>query len=202
MTDAATNSDISLDALRAGDRHALTLMVETYSPLMYRLLLRMLRNESDAEDVLQETFVKALRGLSEFEGRSSLSTWLYRIATNEALMLLRKRHPEVVSIDDHTDGEDETPEPMQIVDWCCLPESELEGNESRAMISKAIDQLPEGLRVVFLLRDVEGLSIRDTSLALNISEQNVKTRLLRARLRMRELLSAYYAEKVKVSDHE
>lgn len=202
MTDAAPNLDISLDALRAGDRHALTQMVETYSPLMYRLLLRMLRNESDAEDALQETFVKALRGLREFEGRSSLSTWLYRIATNEALMLLRKRHPEVVSIDDHADGEDETPEPMQIVDWCCLPESELEGNESRAMISKAIDQLPEGLRVVFLLRDVEGLSIRDTSLALNISEQNVKTRLLRARLRMREMLSAYYAEKIKVSDHE
>ena len=187
---------LSLDALRSGDRQELGRLIDQYSPLIYRLLLSMLRDPSAAEDALQETFIKAMRALPEFEGRSSLSTWLYRIASNEALMMLRKKHPEVVSIEQGGQDEEGEAEPIQIVDWCCLPESELMSSEARQQIDAAIGQLPESLRLVFLLRDVEGLSIRETAQVLNLSEQNVKTRLLRARLRLRELLSGYYSERM------
>jgi RNA polymerase sigma-70 factor (ECF subfamily) len=187
---------LSLDALRSGDRQELGRLIDQYSPLIYRLLLSMLRDPSAAEDALQETFIKAMRALPEFEGRSSLSTWLYRIASNEALMMLRKKHPEVISLEQGGQDEEGEAEPIQIVDWCCLPESELMSSEARQQIDAAIGQLPESLRLVFLLRDVEGLSIRETAQVLNLSEQNVKTRLLRARLRLRELLSGYYSERM------
>ena len=187
---------LSLDALRSGDRQELGRLIDQYSPLIYRLLLSMLRDPSAAEDALQETFIKAMRALPEFEGRSSLSTWLYRIASNEALMMLRKKHPEVISLEQGGQDEEGEAEPIQIVDWCCLPESELVSSEARQQIDAAIGQLPESLRLVFLLRDVEGLSIRETAQVLNLSEQNVKTRLLRARLRLRELLSGYYSERM------
>jgi len=186
----------SLDALRSGDRQELGRLIDQYSPLIYRLLLSMLRDPSAAEDALQETFIKAMRALPEFEGRSSLSTWLYRIASNEALMMLRKKHPEVISLEQGGQDEEGEAEPIQIVDWCCLPESELWSSEALQQIDAAIGQLPESLRLVFLLRDVEGLSIRETAQVLNLSEQNVKTRLLRARLRLRELLSGYYSERM------
>ena len=196
METSSQPPDLSLDALRLGDRQELGRLIDQYSPLIYRLLLSMLRDPSAAEDALQETFIKAMRALPEFEGRSSLSTWLYRIASNEALMMLRKKHPEVISLEQGGQDEEGEAEPIQIVDWCCLPESELMSSEARQQIDAAIGQLPESLRLVFLLRDVEGLSIRETAQVLNLSEQNVKTRLLRARLRLRELLSGYYSERM------
>ena len=135
---------LSLDALRSGDRQELGRLIDQYSPLIYRLLLSMLRDPSAAEDALQETFIKAMRALPEFEGRSSLSTWLYRIASNEALMMLRKKHPEVVSIEQGGQDEEGEAEPIQIVDWCCLPESELMSSEARQQIDAAIGQLQIG----------------------------------------------------------
>jgi RNA polymerase sigma-70 factor (ECF subfamily) len=157
----------------------------------------MLGNPQDAEDVLQNTFLKSLQALKTFEGRSSLSTWLYRIAVNEALMLIRKHKPQVLLSD--MEGEDEEGNeftPIEFTDWCCLPEEEFVSAESRKALDDAIQRLPETLRVVFLLRDIEGLSIQETCEALGLSETAVKTRLLRARLRLRELLSGYYAERV------
>ncbi|HEY3290457.1 MAG TPA: sigma-70 family RNA polymerase sigma factor, partial [Anaerolineae bacterium] len=150
-----------------------------------------------AEDVLQETFIKAFRNLSTFEGRSSFATWLYRIASNEALMSLRRRKPEALSVDATIDTPDGEHDPVEIIDWCCLPEDELLSAEAREYLDKAIDQLAATLRVVFLLRDIEGLSVRETAEALNISEAAVKTRLLRARLQLREILSHYYDERMK-----
>jgi RNA polymerase sigma-70 factor (ECF subfamily) len=190
--------EISVDALRAGDRAEFARLVDTYSGPIYRLALKILEDPQDAEDVLQETFIKAYRHLREFEGRSRISTWLYRIASNEAFMLLRKRHPEALSVDESVNAPDEESEqePVEIVDWCCLPEEELLSAESRGMLDKAIDQLTPALRAVFLLRDIEGLSVRETAEALRISEAAVKTRLLRARLQMREQLSHYYDERM------
>ncbi len=128
---APSRPAFSLSALQAGDRAEFARLVEAYSDRIYRLALKILNDPQDAEDVLQETFIKALRSLPTFEGRSSLSTWLYRIAVNEALMLVRKRKPDAVSIDDEKDdGESET-EPVEIVDWCCLPEGELLNAEAR-----------------------------------------------------------------------
>lgn len=190
---------ISLEALRAGDRQEFARLVDVYSPLIYRLALKMVGDEQDAEDVLQNTFLQAFRHLNEFEGRSHLSTWLYRIAANEALMLLRKRRPET-SLTDSLPEEEPLEEPAEFTDWCCLPEEELLSAEGRARLDESIRLLPETLRVVFLLRDIEGLSIQETSQALGLSENAVKTRLLRARLKLRDLLSAYYSERLTIKD--
>jgi RNA polymerase sigma-70 factor (ECF subfamily) len=187
---------ISLEALKAGDRHAFAAMVEAYSGRIYRLALKILGDEQDAEDVLQETFIKALRALPAFEGRSSLSTWLHRIAVNEALMMVRKRQPEALSIDADEESPDGEMQPVEIVDWCCLPESELLNAEGRRALDAAVQRLTPALRVVFVLRDVQGLPVRETAEALNLSEVAVKTRLLRARLKLREELSVYYAERI------
>ena len=195
MSEVAT--EISLQALQAGDRAEFARMVDVYSGPIYRLALKMLGREQDAEDVLQNTFLKALQHIDGFEGRSSLSTWLYRIAANEALMLLRKKRPEIEMAD--TEPEDENLSeyvPTQFVDWCCLPEDEMLSAEARLQLDRAIQILPAKLRIVFLLRDIEGLTIQETSQALNLSETAVKTRLLRARLKLREHLSTYYGERL------
>ena len=171
-------------------------MVDAYSTQIYRLALKMLGVEQDAEDVLQNTFLKAMQAIKKFEGRSSLSTWLYRIAVNEALMMLRRQKPTVPVAMDYED-DDELKHPTQFTDWCCLPEDELLSAESKGHLDQAIRRLPEKLQVVFLLRDIEGLSIRETSQALDLTETAVKTRLLRARLNLREQLSLYYGERMK-----
>lgn len=188
--------NLDIAALRAGDRQEFARLVEAaYTPI-YRLGLRMLGDPQDAEDVLQDTFLKAMRALPRFEGRSSLATWLYRIAVNESLMLIRKRRGGTISMDEGEDEDGDSAEAMQIVDWCCLPEAELVSGEARKFLDNAIQALPERLRVVFILRDTEGLSVRETAQALNITEMNVKTRLLRARLKMRAVLSVYFGERV------
>ena len=186
--------DFSLEALRQGDRAEFARLVESHSSAIYRLAIRMLGNAQDAEDVLQETFIKAYRHLADFDGRSSLSTWLYRIATNEALMFLRKHKHETVSIDETQETDEGETEPRQIVDFCCLPETELTSTEARRYLDQAIEALPASLRTVFVLRDIEGLSTQETGEVLNLSETAVKTRLSRARLRLRELLSGYFGE--------
>ncbi len=195
---------ISVEALRQGNRQEFARLVEAYSGPLYRLALKMLGDPQDAEDALQNTFLKALQNINSFEGRSSISTWLYRVAANEALMMLRKKKPEVDLGDTENDDENgETYMPIEFTDWCCLPEEELVSAESRRVLDEAIRRLPEKLRVVFLLRDIEGLSIQETGEALGLSETAVKTRLLRARLRLRDLLSVYYAERLqKVAEAE
>ncbi len=191
--------EISLEALIAGDRAEFARLVDAYSSPIYRLGLRMLGTPQDAEDVLQNTFLNVLTHLSTFEGRSSLSTWLYRIAANEALMLIRKKKPEVnIERSENAQAEDNDEDllPTQFVDWSALPENELLSGESQKYLDSAIQTLPESMRIVFVLRDVEGLSIKETAEALNLTETNIKTRLLRARMFLREQLSTYYGERV------
>ncbi len=188
---------LNLNKLQSGDPEELTKMVHQFSDPIYRVALRMLNDPAEAEDVLQETFIKALRSLKKFEGRSKLSTWLYRIAVNESLMLIRKRKPEIpITQDDNDDQDNAGISVSQIVDWCCLPESEFLSNETREVLNAAIQKLSENLRTVFILRDIEGLSIIETSQALELTETNVKTRLLRARMKLREELSVYFGEKL------
>ncbi|MBK7320414.1 sigma-70 family RNA polymerase sigma factor [Candidatus Villigracilis affinis] len=132
-----TTPEISIDALRAGDRAEFARMVDVHSALIYRLGLKMLGNSQDAEDVLQNTFLNALMHLSSFEGRSSISTWLYRIASNEALMMLRKKQP--VSIEDmQAEDSEDGLIPAIFTDWSALPESELLAGESKSAIDAAI----------------------------------------------------------------
>lgn len=195
---AETANTISLEALQTGDREAFTRLVDETSGHIYRVALQILGDDQDAEDVLQETYIKAFRALPNFEGRSSLTTWLYRIAVNEALMLVRKRKPQTISVDENDpfDAESES-DGMEIVDFCCLPEGELLSSESHGFLDRAVQNLPAKLRVVFVLRDLEGMSIQETSEALGLSEDNVKTRLLRARLHLRQELSVYFGGKMQ-----
>lgn len=189
-------AEISLAALRAGDRVEFARMVDLYSAPIYRLGLKMLGSPQDAEDVLQNTFLSVLTHLSNFEGRSSISTWLYRIASNEALMLIRRKKPAFNLEDLKTDDLDEGTMPEIFVDWSVLPERELLTGESKQAIDDAIQKLPETMRMVFVLRDIEDISIKETAEILNLTETNVKTRLLRARMFLREQLSAYYGERL------
>lgn len=191
----AINEPQFLRDLRRGHRETFAELVDATSQQIFRLAIKMLGDPQDAEDVLQETYLKAFRSLPTFEGRSSLTTWLYRIAVNESLMMIRKRHPQV-SIDD-TRAESEDAEPMEIVDWCCLPEHVLVSAEARRFLDQSIMRLSPALRAVFILRDVEELSIRETADTLDLTEMTVKTRLLRARLKLRNDLSHYFGEKVK-----
>jgi len=184
--------EFSLDELRAGNRDEYARLVETYYEMIYNLVFRMLNDPQDAEDILQETFLKAYRHLKGFDGRSSLSTWLYRIATNEALMFLRRRRMETVSIDESKETETGEQEPLQIIDWCCLPEEELVSAEAQAHLDEAVTRLSPNLRVVFVLRDIQGLSTREVGEVLNLTETAVKTRLSRARLQLREDLTGYF----------
>lgn len=192
------DKDFSLtfvDRLTAGDRAAFAELVEKTSDRIYGLVLRMLSNAQDAEDVLQETYLKAYKALPEFEKRSSLTTWLYRIAANEALMMIRKKKPlqQSMELDDDNDESEATPE---IVDWRFLPEKELASAETRRMLQEATGRLSAALRIVFLLRDVQGLSVKETADILGLNENVVKTRLVRARLKLRDDLSGYFRERM------
>ncbi len=197
MNKSPVDEALSLDALRAGDRNEFARLVDLFSGRIYRLALQITGNTQDAEDVLQETFLKAFHALPGFEGRSSLSTWLYRIAVNEALMILRRQKVQFSLAEDNESNDEEKTEALQLVDWCCLPEDELQSTETRRVLEEAIQRLSPALRVVFLLRDVEGLSVKDTADSLGITESAVKVRLLRARLRLREELSAYFSERME-----
>jgi len=194
--DNQENSGYSLQEVQTGNRSEFAKLINAHSNQIFRLAIKILGNEQDAEDVLQNTFLKAFQKIGSFEGRSNVSTWLFRIATNEALMLIRKQKPEMNVSEFSDDDNDEVESPVQFIDWCCLPESELMSDETRHVMDKAIYQLSEALRIVFILRDIEGLSIQETSQVLDLSETAVKTRLLRARLKLREQLSTYFGERL------
>jgi RNA polymerase sigma-70 factor (ECF subfamily) len=188
-----SEAEIDLDLLRSGDKAAFTQVVERYADPLYNLALKLLGNQQEAEDALQETFLNAYKAIDSFEGRSSLNTWLYRIAYNTSLMQRRKKRAATVSIDEPLTMDDGQVIPRQFFDWCCLPERDLLSEEALEMMDDAVQQLSESLRSVFVLRDVEGLSTSETGEVLDLSDSAVKSRLHRARLLLREQLSTYFA---------
>jgi len=178
---------------KGGDLAAFEELANRHEQSVYSLALRMLRQEQDAEDVTQQTFLSAVENLAGFRGDASFSTWLRRIATHAALKILRKRKGlDTVSLEEATEpgGDSEAiPHPEYIADWRQSPEKLVPRNEIRRLLDEALAQLDEKHRLVFLLRDVEGLSVRETAEALGLSEANTKVRLLRARLQLRERLT-------------
>jgi RNA polymerase sigma-70 factor (ECF subfamily) len=168
-------------------------LTHRYEQRVYSLALRMLRHEQDAEDVTQQAFLSALEGLDGFRGDASFGTWLLRIATHAALKIIRKRKGlDTVSLEEATEpGEDyeSIPHPEYIADWRESPDQLVHKHEIRWLLEEALEKLDEKHRLVFLLRDVEGLSVRETAEALGLSEANTKVRLLRARLQLREELT-------------
>lgn len=191
----------SIEALRSGDREAFAAMVDEYSPKLYGLALRMLGDPLEAEDVLQESFLKAFNAIDQFEGRSKISTWLYRITSNEALMRLRKKRPALVSVDEPLQLDQGETVPRQLEDWCCLPEDEFMTAEAMVQLDQAMDELSPALKAAFVLRDLQGLTTEEAAETLEISESALKTRLSRARLQLRESLSTYFGERAKEYSH-
>ena len=189
-----------IDKVNGGDYQAFESLVTRYESKVYRLAVRMLRNPQDAEDALQETFIQVFRGLPGFEGRSQFSTWLFRLATNVCLMRIRHRETEpskLLPLEDYLPKleEGETP---HITDWADRPEDVLLSKESREKMMEALDKLPPEYRAVFILRDIEGFSNVETGESLGISVAAVKSRLHRARLALRGMLSGYF-EKNQIS---
>jgi RNA polymerase sigma-70 factor (ECF subfamily) len=188
-----------VEGLRAGDSAAYRWFVDSNSTNVYNLALKLLGDEQEAEDVLQETFLSAFRAIDRFEGRSKLSTWLYRIAYNASLMHLRKRERMTTFSLDQSFGDEEqageSPTP-HLVDWSTVPDDQLLTAEARQEMDRAIGELPESLRSTFVLRDIQGLSGAETAEVLGITVQAVKNRLHRARLRLRGELTSYFSERI------
>ncbi|MGH9794925.1 MAG: sigma-70 family RNA polymerase sigma factor [Candidatus Acidiferrales bacterium] len=178
-------------AAKAGDGAGFSELVSRYENKIFRLAQNITRNREDAEDVMQEAFLKAYTHLDSFQGDSRFYTWLVRIAVNEALMKLRKRRGKEVSLDDPIEtGEDFVP--REIADWGPAPDQRYERNQTNAILSEAIEKLPPDFRMVFVLRDVEELSTEETAELLGLSIPAVKSRLLRARLRLRQHLNRFF----------
>jgi RNA polymerase sigma-70 factor (ECF subfamily) len=197
----SNSDDAALIArLKAGDQEAYATLVEHHASRVYRIALRMMGNEADAEDVLQETFLSAFKSIDSFEERSRLSTWLYRIATNAALMRLRRKEPVQVSVEEPVERDDGELMPRQFFDFCCLPEEDLLREEAIEEMLQAVEELPATLRSVFVLRDIEGFSTQETADALDLSISAVKSRLMRARLKLREQLSVYFSRGPIISE--
>jgi RNA polymerase sigma-70 factor (ECF subfamily) len=194
MTDLSDDRAL-LARIRVGDKAACAACIEQHSPEVYRLALRLMKNEAEAEDVVQETFLSAFKGIDQFDGRAELRTWLYRIAHNVALMQLRRAKMDLVSIDEASEPEDGAPVPQVLFDWCCLPEPEMDKAEVRLELEQALKAMPEKLRAVFVMRELEGMSTQAAAEALTVSAEVVKTRLRRARLWLRERLSTYFAHR-------
>lgn len=178
-------------AAQAGDITAFETLVGRYERKILRLAQNITQNREDAEDVMQEAFLKAYEHLSGFQGNSRFYTWLVRIAVNQALMKLRKRRPNVVSIDEEVNtGEDLIP--REIEDWGPSPEDRYKQTELSDILSEVIGDLDPSFRIVFQLRDIEELSTEETAEALGLSVPAVKSRLLRARLKLRQKLNKYF----------
>jgi RNA polymerase sigma-70 factor, ECF subfamily len=191
---ASEVTDIELVArAKAGELDAFEALTNRYEQRVYSLALRMLRQEQDAEDVTQQTFLSALENLNGFRGEASFATWLLRIATHAALKVIRKRQGlDTISLEEATEEADSygtIPHPEYIADWRQSPEELVQKNEIQRLLDDALAKLDEKHRLVFLLRDVEGLSVKETAEALGLSEANTKVRLLRARLQLRERLT-------------
>jgi RNA polymerase sigma-70 factor (ECF subfamily) len=188
------NDDESLlvGAARNGDVAAFEQLVKRYDRNVFRIAQHITQNREDAEDVVQDAFLKAFQNLGQFQGQSKFYTWLVRIAVNEALMRLRRRRPErMVSLDDDVKTEEDSI-PREVADWAPNPEQLYTQAELKDILGKTIQGLPPGFRAVFVLRDVEGLSTEETAEALNLSIPAVKSRLLRARLQLRDRLNKFF----------
>src|SRR6266853_4019013 len=182
-------------AAKQGDDKAFEELVRRYDRNVFRIAQHITQNREDAEDVVQDAFLKAYGNLNQFQEQSKFYTWLVRIAVNEALMKLRRRRPErMVSLDEEVKTEDDSV-PREVADWSPNPEQQYNQAELKEILSKTIQGLPPSFRTVFVLRDVEGLSTEETAEALDLSIPAVKSRLLRARLQLRERLNRFFKKR-------
>jgi RNA polymerase sigma-70 factor (ECF subfamily) len=188
-----------VEQAKQGDVQAFEKLVKQYDRQVFRIANHITQNREDAEDVVQDAFLKAYEKLDQFQGNSKFYTWLVRIAVNESLMRLRKRRTgKTISMDENIETDDGSM-PRDFADWGPDPEAQYGQSEMAEILKKTIQGLPQGFRVVFVLRDVEGLSTEETAETLGLSVPAVKSRLLRARLQLRERLAKYFRENGKNS---
>jgi RNA polymerase sigma-70 factor, ECF subfamily len=180
-----------VSAAKAGDLAAFEELVNRYEGRIFRLTMNITQNREDAQDAAQDAFLKSFQHLDRFQGDSRFYTWLVRIAVNEALMRLRKRRPNTVSLDEPVQTEEDLI-PHELQDWDPTPEQRYARTEMNSILNEAIGKLDPIFRTVFLLRDVEQVSTEETAETLGISVPAVKSRLLRARLKLRENLSPFF----------
>ena len=189
----SVHDDMALvHACKSGDVGAFEELVKRYDRKLFRIAQHVTQNREDAQDVVQEAFLKVFRNLSQFREDSQFSTWLVRITINQSLMKVRKVHTKKeVGIDQ--DSQAETGQnALEFADWAPNPEERYRSSELRAILRKALKTLQPTLSLVFVLRDIEGLSTEQTSEVLDLSQAAVKTRLMRARLQLRDRLSRYF----------
>jgi len=192
VSEPVSDESVLVNAARNGDVGAFEQLVRRYDRNVFRIAQHITQNREDAEDVVQDAFLKAFQNLGQFQGQSKFYTWLVRIAVNEALMRLRRRRPErTVSLDEDVKTEEDSI-PREVADWSPNPEQLYSQAELKDILSKTIQGLSPGFRTVFVLCDVEALSTEETAEALNLSIPAVKSRLLRARLQLRERLNKYF----------
>jgi len=187
----ADNESVLVSAAKAGDINAFESLVTRYERKIFRLAQHITQNTEDAQDVTQEAFLKAFEHLGEFQGNSRFYTWLVRIAVNQALMKLRKRHNKDISLDEEVKTEDSAM-PREIEDWGPSPEERFTQRELAEILARVIGELDPPFRTVFQLRDIDELSTEETAEVLGISIPAVKSRLLRSRLKLREKLNRYF----------
>jgi RNA polymerase sigma-70 factor, ECF subfamily len=188
---ARDDEHLLVAAAKGGDVSAFEELVQRYERKILRLTTNITRNREDAEDAMQEAFLKAYAHLASFKEDSRFYTWLVRIAANEALMRLRKRRPNQVSLDEPIAGYDDLI-PRDVEDWGPSPEQRYAQSELHGILDEVIEELDPDYRSVFVLRDVEELSTEETAAVVGISVAAVKSRLLRARLKLRAKLSRYF----------
>jgi RNA polymerase sigma-70 factor (ECF subfamily) len=192
MTARQLPSDTELvKSAKAGDANAFGELVERNEAKIYGLCLKMLGNQEDAEDCLQEVFIKAFKALPGFREEARFSTWLYRIAYNESLMRIRKKTLDTVSLDRPVEL-DEGDVTRDLADWTTDPRADMMNSELSDVLVRHVNELDPDNRIVFLMRDVHGMSTGDTAEALGLSVPAVKSRLHRARLFLRQRLSDYF----------
>lgn len=179
---------VLIERTLAGNKDAFGELVARHGAGVYTLCRRLLGDETEADDAVQDTFLQAYRKLDTFRGDSAFSTWLHRIAANECLMRLRRRRPLLST---ETPAEEEKAPPRDIPDWANAPVDELLTKELREELERAVESLPEHYRTVFVLRDLENESTEEVARQLGISIPAVKTRLHRARTMLRDRLREY-----------
>ena len=200
MTDYKSQTDEELVRMAQGsDNRAFDELVRRYQDKVYRLSFKILRHEQDAAEAHQDAFLSAYRGLKNFKAESTFSTWLYRIATNASLMKYRKRRDNQVSIE-QSQSHNEDAETLQVPDWSTQPVQDLLDTELDEVLGEGVDRLPEELRDVFVLRDINGLSNSEVAEELHLSVAAVKSRLHRARVFLRDRLNRYFGDRMTRKD--
>jgi RNA polymerase sigma-70 factor, ECF subfamily len=191
--------DVLVREAQQGDTRAFDELVVRYRDKVYRLSYKILRNEDDASEALQDAFTSAFRGLKNFKSESTFSTWLYRVATNASLMKYRKRRDDHVSLEQSQSPQRDA-EPMAIPDWSQQPLEELLDAETKEVMEEGLRRLPEDLRTVFILRDEEGYSNAEVAQMLDLTVAAVKSRLHRARIALRDRLDRYFTGRMTRKD--